>query len=341
MIPKLATVLIPIIFSLVWTINSTKPLDINGNTSVHQVLVSLGDTTNFAYPDTINPKASATYGKDLFHFGIISSKGVKRLGKQSKHFVCTSCHNVVREDPDLSIYDPQARLNYVNEKGLPFLPGTTLYGAVNRTSFYNGDYLKKYGDLVKPARNNIREAIQLCAVECSQGRKLEEWELESVLAYLWTIDLKMADLHLTDDDYQIIQASINTKKNQLTAIEKIKESYLSGAPATFVEPPKDRKKGYDLVGNPNNGALIYDSACKYCHENTRYSQFELDDSPFSFRFMKKHTPRYTRYSIYQVIRYGTQPMNGKRAYMPNFTLEKMSHQQVEDLRAYLEWKASE
>ena len=113
---------------------------------------------------------NSVFGKDAPSNRIVL--GFIGCGKQSKHFVCTSCHNIQKEDPDLSIADPQARLEYARDMELPYLPGTTLYGAVNRTSFYNGDYEKKYGDLVKPARNNLREAIQLCAVECSQGRAL-------------------------------------------------------------------------------------------------------------------------------------------------------------------------
>ena len=44
---------------------------------------------------------------------------------------------------------------------------------------------------------------------------------------------------------------------------------------------------------------------------------------------------YDQRSIYHVNRYGTKPMGGKKAYMPHYTLEKMSNQQLEDLRAYI------
>ncbi len=133
-----------------------------GETSVYEVLQQLGDPEALPKPRQIDKKVSIAAGKGIVLFG--STKG--KTGKpQSKHFVCTSCHNVVREDPDLSKTDPQARLEFARDQGIPFLPGTSLYGAVNRTSFYNGDYEKKYGDLVKPARNNIREAIQICADE--------------------------------------------------------------------------------------------------------------------------------------------------------------------------------
>ncbi|HMP31938.1 MAG TPA: hypothetical protein PKD85_20205, partial [Saprospiraceae bacterium] len=141
---------------------------------------------------------SVKAGESIVKNGFVPKSLGKKSGQQSKHFVCTSCHNVEREDPNLSILDPQARLDYVSSKGLPFLQGSPLYGVINRSTYYNGDYYKKYGELVFKAQNNIREAIQLCAQECAQGRKLADWEVESILAYFWTIGIKMNDLEISD-----------------------------------------------------------------------------------------------------------------------------------------------
>lgn len=318
-----------------------KELTWTSETSVAQLLVDLGDEPLSHQPDTTLPGVSAAVGRALFQEGIAPRPGGGTTTKQSLHFVCTSCHNIEREDPDLSIADPQARLEYVKEKGLPFLQGTALYGAVNRTSFYNGYYEKKYGDLVRPARNDIREAIQLCAIECSQGRLLEDWELESILAYLWTIDLKMKDLQLDAEEKKQLASAQPGTKMAGDAIQLIKSKYLAGAPATFVEPPKDRGEGYPGVqGDPDNGALIYELSCLHCHEGGRYAFFELDKSKVTFKYLAKHIDRYTRYSIYQVTRWGTQPLQGRRSYMPNYTGEKMSRQQLEDLRAYIEREAT-
>ena len=282
--------------------------------------------------------ASAENGKNLVLNGFAQKPKGGKSRKQSKHFVCTSCHNIEIEDPDLSVSDPQARLEYVNQNGLPFLQGTTLFGAVNRTSFYNGDYEKKYGDLVEPTRNNLREAIQLCAIECSQGRKMKDWELESVLMYLWTLELKLEDLKLEENDFENIQSALSEYKGgkDEETINYVKSFYLNGSPAHFVTPPEDRKTGYDVQGNPDNGKLIYDLSCKHCHEGERYSFFNLDDSKSTFKYLKRHFPKYSHSSIYQVGRYGTSPKPGKRAYMPQYTQEKMSNQQMEDLRAYIE-----
>lgn len=305
-------------------------------TSVAEVLKQLGDTEVRHKPDFSIEGVSEEKGKDIVLKGITKDIKGGKTSKQSQHFVCTSCHNVEKEDPDLSVSDPQARLLYVKEKGLPFLQGTALYGAVNRTSFYNGDYDKKYGDLVVKARNNLREAIQLCAVECSQGRSLKRWEMESVLAYLWTIDLKMGDLNLSDKENTMINQYLADGAENDSSIALLKSKYLQASPATFINPPENRKEGNTYKGNPENGQLIYELSCLHCHDNQRYSFFELANSEDSYDFLAKHFTRYTRYSVYQVGRYGTSPLPGKRAYMPQYPEEKMSREMMEDLRAFLE-----
>lgn len=282
---------------------------------------------------------SAAAGERMVKEGVAPKPNGGTTKRQSKHFVCTSCHNVEKEDPDLRKADPEARLGYVAEKGLPFLAGTTLYGAVNRTKFYNGDYEKKYGDLVRPARDDIRGAIRLCATECAQGRELEEWELESIMAYLWTIDLKIADLNLPESAFARIQQALDGQGDKAAAAASLQTYFLDYSPATFLTPPQDRNEGYGLVGDPMPGKQIYELSCLYCHEEQRYAFFNLDDSKYSFDFLEKHFPRYTRYSTYQVVRYGTSPLGGKKAYMPHYTQEKMSNQQVEDLRAYITQRA--
>ncbi|MTB52413.1 c-type cytochrome [Lewinella sp. W8] len=281
--------------------------------------------------------ASADIGRQLVIEGLAAGGG-----QQSAHFKCTSCHNLEREDAVLTDLDPTARLAYAEEHDLPFLPGTTLWGAVNRESYYNGDYEKKYGDLVKSARKDLREAIQLCATECAQGEALTDLEMESVLAFLHTIGLRLSDLPEGAPGAERINRVLRQgDDNKRSMINTLKTYYALASPATFVLPPEDRKAGYPTdPGQPAVGQVIYERACLHCHENQRYSFFELGETQYDYNFMTKHFPRYTRYSIYQVSRYGTSPIPGKRAYMPHYTEERMSNQQIEDLRAYLSGKAN-
>ncbi len=306
------------------------------NASVASALEDLGVYDEEKKPDFTIKGVSVEAGENLVKNGFGVKKNGKKTKKQSKHFVCTSCHNVVKEDIDLANPDPQSRLEYSYDIGIPFLQGTTLYGAVNRATYYNGDYDKKYGDLVKPARNNIREAIQLCAVECAQGRKLDKWEIESILAYLWTIDLKMTDLIFSPQEIAILENSSSGKEIKEEKIEIIQSKYLDLADAHFVIPPFDRKAGYEgITPNPFNGKLVYEQSCLHCHENQRYSYLHLDNTKFSFKYLKKKTTRYHPHSLYQVTRWGVPVRAWKKSYMPQYTEEKMTNQQLEDLRAYI------
>jgi len=311
------------------------------NMRISMLLESLGDDAIEHFPNTEIFGVSAKRGEMIVKEGFSTKPGGGKTRRQSKHFVCTSCHNLQKEDPDLSISDPQARLEYVDMKGMPFLQGSSLYGVVNRTSFYNGDYYKKYGELVTLARNDIREAIKLCAVECAQGRELDPWELESVLAYLWTIDLKLSDLKLSEDELDFISNASGNSMMRDSALSLVKSKFRADSPAQFTTAHESILATAELIGNPDNGKMIYDRSCLHCHDNRRYSFFLLDDSPLTFKHLSDKSGGYGRHSIYQVVRFGVYPRAGKKSYMPQYPLEKMSEQQLADLDAYIQIRASE
>lgn len=306
---------------------------------VTEVLADLGQNLDAKRPNLNLEGVSVEAGRSIVEDGFAPKPNGGKTKKQSKHFKCTSCHNTVQEDPDLSHITAEARLQYAQLRNIPYLQGTTLYGAVNRETYYNGDYDKKYGELVEPARNDVREAIKLCAVECAQGRELKDWELESVLAYLWDIGLRMDDLNISPAEYDQIAAAIEGKSSKSDAVALIKSKYPQDSPAHFVAPPADRKAGSGLTGNPENGKIIYDKSCLHCHDQGRYSYFYLDNSKMSFKHLKRHMGKFTRHSIYQVVRWGVYSKSGKRSYMPQYTEERMSEQQLADLRSYIEMRA--
>lgn len=302
---------------------------------VAQLLEVFGDTPMPHKPNTNLARVSVERGRDIVINGF-SNVGKKKSKTQSKHFTCIACHNVEREDPDLANPEPEARLSYAKEHDLPFLQGSPLYGIVNRSSFYNGDYVKKYGDLVDLTRHDLREAIALCATECSQGRPLKKWEMESVLAYLWTIELKLGDLNISDDELKLIEQTFKSGNNRDEAIKLIKSKFLDYSPATFVDPPENREEGYQLEGNAGNGQLIYELSCQHCHLDHPFSYLTLDNDVLTFKHLLHKAGTYNPHSIYQVVRYGTSPNGGDEAYMPLYPKEKMTNQQMADLRAYIE-----
>lgn len=325
--------------ALIFPESTKMDAELNEDLRVSKVLMILGEEGRDNFPNTKEFGVSASRGEALIREGFSTKPGGGKTRMQSKHFVCTSCHNLEKEDPDLTVSDPQARLDYTSEKGLPFLQGTTLYGAVNRETYYNDDYYKKYGDLVTPARNDIRGAIQLCAVECAQGRALSDWELESILAYLWTIDLKLSDLSLTSEQLDKVYMAIEGEGDQAAVVELLKSRYLKGSPAHFGTAHDSKSNNKEQTGNVDNGKKIYENSCLYCHQDRRYSYLQLDDEKLTFKHLSKKADGYGSHSLYQVSRYGVYSRSGKRSYMPQYPLEKMSDQQLSDLRAYIDYRA--
>lgn len=301
---------------------------------VVEVLESLGEDYSAKRPRADMPGVSAELGEQIFHTGE-GKVGKWKSKQQSRFFVCTACHNTEREDPDLSKNDAQARLIYSDRKGIPFLPGTTMYGAVNRETYYNDDYINKYGPLVEDARDDIRKAIQLCATECSQGRPLEDYELESMLAYLWTLSYKIKDLDLPPETLDKLE-NLSGEADRMSLITTIKDAYLHKSAATFIPPPEDRTKGNGLTGDPRNGEKIYVNSCMHCHFQGRYSYLHLDTTAMTLNYLKGKVATYHPHSVYQVIRWGIGSHFMNKAYMPNYTEERLSEQQLADLVAYLQ-----
>lgn len=305
---------------------------------VWQVLKALGE--EIPSDVILQPKKELVQkGKEIVFSGqTIDARG-KLSPKVSIYYQCTSCHNQEREDPDLRISDPEARLPYVIEKGMPFLQASTFFGIMNRRSWYNGDYVKKYGELVKPANESLAAAVQLCATECAQGRALQDWEMEAVMHYLASLQYRMADLDLENADWDLIKNSLKDGSYTQQSIDLIKSKFLQGSPATFTDAPFDKSKGYGMTGDPTKGRLVYEHSCQSCHKAGGVSEVILDDSKVTFRKLQRNIRSHEQWSIYQIISYGTYAYAGHRPYMPLYPLEKMSHQQVEDLRAYIEVKA--
>ncbi|MCH2023927.1 MAG: cytochrome c [Saprospiraceae bacterium] len=281
-------------------------------------------------------------GRNLVLTGISTKKNGKgKTSPQSPYFKCISCHNTKKEFDDLSDISAQKRLDYAEKNDLPYLQGTSFYGIINRVTFYNDDYQKKYGHIpiIKASNTDIRQAIQLCATQCAQGRALEDWEIESVLAYFWSLELKIKDLKLNISDKTKIETAINNNKNNSEAIHLIDAKFWDKSPAHFAEERAYKamdKSSLENVVRFKNGKLIYDRSCLYCHKNQRFSFFNLDHSTFSFVNLMFRTKKAGMGSIHKITRHGTWPLAGNRAYMPLYPLEKLSEDQLDDLRIYIE-----
>ena len=120
----------------------------------------------------------------------------------------------------------------------------------------------------------------------------------------------------------------------------LRSFYNTKSPAHFYDAPPSKRKGYEgLAGNPNRGKDLYELSCLHCHQPDGVSHYILDDSRHSFRHLKKMITKDSHFSLYQIVAYGTYAIPGHRPYMPHYPEERMSKQQVEDLRAYVEQRA--
>ncbi len=283
-------------------------------------------------------EADIQRGYELIHNGRTTKANGKRSKAISKFYSCRSCHNIEREDYNLTSINQDERLEYAIKNKIPYLQGSTFWGIVNRETWYNDDYVLKYGDLVKKAEKSLVESTQLCAEVCAQGRRLEEWEVKSILAYYWSLQLKVEDLDVTNKDLDRLNELKETKQNA-ELITFIKSKYLQKSPATFSKIPDDKEKGYGYEGRPELGKVIYEFSCQHCHKPYGVSDVVLDNAKHTFQWLKKNMTDHSKLSIYHIIREGTYSEAGHKEYMPLYTEEKMSHQQLEDLRAYIEEEA--
>jgi mono/diheme cytochrome c family protein len=291
-------------------------------------------------------KTFADWGRQLLAKGQVTSppEGTAPSPLLSQAYRCIHCHNLVREDAKLTVQDPEARERLLRDKppadgakreatGLALTPGTTLWGAVNRERFYNG-YYAKYHDLrvgsgqqMDPQK--LADAVQICCRFCSVGRYPEAWELDSILAALWDLELHVRDLDLAADKLPQLLADLDSE-SVLTAAkarQAIKGAHLQAASATRLDVPVRSTAEYDefpggeiIKGNAETGKLLYQSACAACH----HSEFNLPEG----RALATNAARYHRY-LWQ----GTE--RDDDLYMPFFTKERLSRRQAADIRAYL------
>lgn len=302
--------------------------------SVEEALIELGDEKPQHYISKVDLD-SARMGEEIVKYGRLKDKSNKRI---SKFFVCTDCHNLQKESADPSDESPTAVLEYSKKNNVPFLPGSTFYGMYNKRHWYNGDYAKKYGDLVRDTRDTLKNAIQLCATQCSQGRAMTAWELRTVMHYYKTLEFKITDLVFSPNEIKQVEKMLASDKRK--AIELIKSKYSDINDATFGTSKIPEIDGYQP--SLENGQFIYEKGCLHCHAVYKdITNFDLGMDVLSYKFLNKKLYAYNQYSISHITRYGTYAFNGRKQYMPQYSMENMSDEQMLDLIHFIKTKAEE
>lgn len=296
--------------------------------SVSEALIMLGDEKPIHHIEKIDPD-SAQMGKEMVLYGSLKDGSNERI---SRYFVCTDCHNQVLESANPADESPDAVLTYSKANNIPYLPASTFYSMYNKEHWYNGDYYKKYGDLVAPTRDSLYNAIQLCATQCSQGREMDHWEIRSVLHYYKTLELKVSDLKFTQEEKETLgELIVNDKKG---AIKMIKSKYNQTNPATFGTNKIPEIEGYEP--SAENGEYIFTKGCMHCHDpETGITNFTMQNNPLTLRFLHRKKDKYNNWAVPHITRYGTYAMTGRKQYMPMYSFEKLSKEQMLDLLHYL------
>lgn len=314
-------------------------LEITNATKLWEVMTKLGKiNVNVIHTH----HHDATKGQELVTKGQTTDFHGKMAPPTNAKINCIACHTTVKEHSAVGTIDAQKRLEYSEKSNIPFLPGTPFYGLVNRVSFFNNDYQKifAHGDYqdshpLHAGHKDIRRAIQGCNHVYSKGRHLEHWEVESILAYLWTLELKIGDLQLSEADLAIVKEVAVTHKETAKAVGVLRKYYPEVYPATLPAPlPVAERTAVSASTNDfNNGKRIYKQSCLHCHENGKYASFRLDESPKTFQLLEKNLDSDSRYSIYNAIRY--VPDSKNKTNTPHYTKERMTDKQIQDLRFYI------
>lgn len=306
----------------------TKKSALDPNKGLYAQLVEWGTPKVSHHIDSLDLE-KVNLGRQIITQGRARFANGKKSKRVSPYFVCTDCHSTSPEFFNLSNPSPQGRIEYAKSEGLDYLPASSFYGMVNQPTWYNDDYKKKYGSLVDPARHSLRESIQLCSDQCSQGRRIEQWEEDAILSYLWTLEYTLGDLHIPPRKQDQISQATNSKKRKLIA------SYLpQGNRAHFLDSPYWTEQ--ELASTPvEDGKFIYEKGCQSCHSSTGPSKLKLEGEA-GLAILKKNLYDFdSQYNLYTVVRYGTYPKPGKKAYMPQYTQEKMSDTALKSLAAYI------
>jgi mono/diheme cytochrome c family protein len=269
----------------------------------------------------------------------------------SEFYKCTHCHNHLREDRVLSKQDPEDRFAMIVEQPekkitegsldapLRLQPGTTMWGAVNRESFYNDSYMIYHRLAVGGGRpmnpQSLEDATQVCCTYCSVGRLAEEWEILAMLTYFWSLEVKLADLDLPTGAAAAIAAVMQASGGErdplqvANARKTLRQLYLTRAGDEFTAVPKDLKSDTQgpypdkaqFQGDAAIGKKLYAVACDHCHGEGKPNESAGAD-------LVRNLAKY-----HAVLAYGTQ--QDKEPYMPMFSRQRLSRQQIADVQAYL------
>ncbi|MDF1823870.1 MAG: cytochrome c [Verrucomicrobiales bacterium] len=308
---------IPVLFSscekpqLRQSAGSFDPTSITDETPLLTILKGLGEEVENLPPDS-RTEEKVESGYELASEGHLESTAETQL---SSYFYCFDCHGLSPDSP---------------------LPAATFSGLVNRTTFFNGASAVRYGDSSN-AHTDLNEAIQFCSSKIARGRALKQPEMDALLAYLWSLELKLGDLSYTGADLAELKRRSLNPAEHAEIVQELQERYLTVATVTKGSIPEDSATGYVLESSPDktNGEKIWKETCLHCHDAEGASEHFFGDKISTWKNLAKRFSGEGEESLYHLLRSGTFDPDQPGSHMPMFSKERLSDTDIEDLRYFI------
>lgn len=310
--------------------SSFLPTGVTDTSNLREVLSGLGESIparSAAAPDGTlidQGRALATAGR---------SPGSKDR-RLSAYFYCLDCHSAEKPATlPAGITTPDAALAFAIEHDLPLLPGPDFAGLANRDLFFTGDIAAGYG---APGEGipQLEAAVQFCNTTLAAGREITPPEMEALLAYLQSLEWKMADLGYRGADLAELKRRMLNPDEHAGIRSELKQRALPARTSTAGTLPQDPAAGYRIEGNPDpqTGKEIWSRSCLHCHGADGASEHYFGDKPGTWT---KLAGAFASGDLYARLRRGGLPESATGARMPPFAAEKLNNAQIEHLRAYL------
>lgn len=285
----------------------------------------------------------AGWGRELFLTSRVANPptGAGPSKSLSEFYRCTDCHNNRREDLVLTHPNSHDRQHMIEsdqrkpgEAPLRLASGTTLWGAVNRSSFYNDSFETYHTLEVEGGRpmdpTSLEDATQVCCRYCSVGRFAEPWEMASLLTYFWELEVQLSDLELPASfEGPIVSLMKPTAPPDADLLRAfLGRQVMSRAPDDYTHPPIESTEEYVeypdhclFAGDADIGRGLYQAACVHCHGEGKVCETEGHDLVTDEEY------------FHEILSLGTE--RADTPYMPKFTAARLNRQQIVDILWYL------
>jgi mono/diheme cytochrome c family protein len=86
--------------------------------------------------------------------------------------------------------------------------------------------------------------------------------------------------------------------------------------------------------------IFINNGCLHCHGMGKdITNFEFDSDKLTFSFLSGKLKKENHFTVPYIVRKGTYAVGGRRQYMPQYPIQKISDNQLFDLMGYIKSKS--